>query len=92
MLNFFKKRMLELGRKKKISNVNKDIREELHWTPATPAPDENKLSDIGVAAGDNVIFSGAVDSYSDAEDLRLATPDGPGSFKVENDKDLAKFY
>jgi len=92
MFNFFKKRMVELDKNKKISQVNKDIKEEESWNPKVPCADESEINKIGIAGNDNVIFSGAVDSYSDSEDAKLARPDAPGVLKAQNDIKLAKFY
>ena len=92
MLGFFKRKMLELDKNQKIAEVNKAVKEEVSWNPNEPAADENEINKIGVAVDDNAIFSGAVDSYSDSEDAKLARPDVPGVMKIQDDKKLAKFY
>jgi len=85
--------MLLLDRKKKISKINRDIREGQAWNTSVPSADEGELDKVGVKLDDgNVIFSGAVDSSSDSEDAKLARPDAPGVMKVQNDIKLAKFY
>lgn len=65
MFNFFKRKMFELDKNKKIAEINKDIKEEQKWNPNVPAADESEINKIGIAVDDNVIFSGAVDSYSE---------------------------
>jgi len=58
-----------------------------------PARDESEINKRVVTVDDdNVIFSGAVDSFSDTEDRNLREPDAPGIMKVQNDKKLAKFF
>jgi hypothetical protein len=87
MFSFFRKP------KKSLTQINQDIKEELAWNPNIPASGESEINKINVTVdSEPVIFSGAVGSFSDAEDEKLAVPDAPGVMKTQNDLKLAKFY
>jgi hypothetical protein len=70
--------------KKKVFGSDKSL--------SVPVIDDNEINRISGAIDDNVILSGAVDSYSDSEDAKLARPDAPGVMKTQDDIKLAKFY